>query len=848
MRLLPFIVDVIYATLSLVTIQVMSERFNMYYTDRGGLPSSDHNCLSYTVLDDIIILKDVPFFQHQSIPYCFRPIAEVTNGTENRTNLTTLGNHTKFTVLDFKQLEMMKVHADHLLGWSAPIDLIERYVAYLRDHSHTEYDPHFYNCTSGWFGPMCQYTFNANASFSSIVKRAFEKLSTSSEEISDQSRTCYTHLNCKYVGLNYTCLDWREVCDGKVDCANGGDDERHCFELELNECEENEYRCQNGLCIADEFFRDDKFNPECLDRTDEGVEIYSRLCEFDPSFRCEEHTCKIIGRDRAAFACGNGRCLRGEETCRNSRSNFAHKTDTHSFRNGSCRTAMNCVTKMRYVRDNSTYEEWCRNLNPDAAQRIIERRCAQVFDFPTGFVALGHVRLFYTRNATVPANKHLLPTYICYEQDLCPFLPSTVQLQTSDNRSFTCRYLHELPFERPIQSWLVLVGGVQKYFRRCLSTAMNNTCEQNVTSLFRCPNTTKCISKHRIADGVVDCAGDEDEKYENSCALGDRYRFPCSDPKRCVAPILMGDGVRDCVSQNDEANEVDLEQSAQTSFQNLCNGFTQMRPVLIDGHGETDETNCEHWPCSNGYTRLDGIWNCPNGLDEWLTGPNLTCAPSDHVCLHPISYNLSCLPVNRVNDGQVDCIGGTDERYICRRKHPNRMTIRFLCRNTSDQCEFISDLCNNRSDCPLDDDERFCQSNTQSLCAAAQNGKRSRREDYMCQLDDSKKPAVRYFALYDFPNYPPMAPSAKQLPLQHFDYKLAAAVEATSMFSRLDWPPRWRCNRGLTIRVNDEFRCICPPSLLRRSMRVSKSTCQSHSSIEDRRRDKDHLCSTDHTC
>jgi len=39
------------------------------------------------------------------------------------------------------------------------------------------------------------------------------------------------------------------VCDGKVDSINDDEDEQNCFDLEENECEENEYRCQNGLCI-----------------------------------------------------------------------------------------------------------------------------------------------------------------------------------------------------------------------------------------------------------------------------------------------------------------------------------------------------------------------------------------------------------------------------------------------------------------------------------------------------------------------------------------------------------------------------------------------------------------------
>lgn len=32
------------------------------------------------------------------------------------------------------------------------------------------------------------------------------------------------------------CLDWREICDGKVDCPDGGKDKEQCWQLEINEC------------------------------------------------------------------------------------------------------------------------------------------------------------------------------------------------------------------------------------------------------------------------------------------------------------------------------------------------------------------------------------------------------------------------------------------------------------------------------------------------------------------------------------------------------------------------------------------------------------------------------------
>ncbi|CAF5025957.1 unnamed protein product, partial [Rotaria sp. Silwood1] len=79
--------------------------------------------------------------------------------------------------------------------------------------------------------------------------------------------TCFIHLN-RTRGPAPICLDWREICDGKLDCLDG-EDEENCFELEVNECDENEYRCQNGQYIPKTFFHDNYYNPDCLDRTDE---------------------------------------------------------------------------------------------------------------------------------------------------------------------------------------------------------------------------------------------------------------------------------------------------------------------------------------------------------------------------------------------------------------------------------------------------------------------------------------------------------------------------------------------------------------------------------------------------
>jgi hypothetical protein len=52
------------------------------------------------------------------------------------------------------------------------------------------------------------------------------------------------------------------------------------------------------------------------------------------------------------------------------------------------------------------------------------------------------------------------------------------------------------------------------------------------------------------------------------------------------------------------------------SFPGICDGYTELPPNLIDGRNETDETECDDYPCNNTYTRCDGIWNCLDGADE----------------------------------------------------------------------------------------------------------------------------------------------------------------------------------------------------------------------------------------
>jgi hypothetical protein len=81
-----------------------------------------------------------------------------------------------------------------------------------------------------------------------------------------------------------------------------GLDEDYCETLEFNECENDEYRCANGMCIPDEYWLDGDL--DCMDWTDEiNTLIHSGAsCFSRPSFVCDEHLCPYD-----QWSCGDGR-------------------------------------------------------------------------------------------------------------------------------------------------------------------------------------------------------------------------------------------------------------------------------------------------------------------------------------------------------------------------------------------------------------------------------------------------------------------------------------------------------------------------------------------------------------
>ncbi len=365
--------------------------FNLYHTHHR-LNSIDHDCLHYFTPEVNAA--------YQFIQYCIRsPLDEEW--------FDDMDNNNRYT---FEDLRQKNITSDQLYNWSAPIDLIEYYQNYLETNISTN-NFVFYNCTYPWFGSRCDYSFDESRSdFGEQAQVLFEK--HRHFHLNDLSiPPCYTHLQCDRVGdqgrTPGACLDWREVCDGKVDCIDGAQDEEPCWQLELNECDEKkEFRCHNGLCIPLAFLHDDESNSDCLDRSDELFSMkkntiqlphftysFPTVCSGDPAFRCEDQRCHPSTYRRHMVECGEGSCDTIRSPCLNKRSSkLLDALWLGANLSDDCRLSIVCFTRLNI-------EEFhdARCLYSDSTYvKNIARYCPAIIALPP--VLFGHVRFVYTNN------------------------------------------------------------------------------------------------------------------------------------------------------------------------------------------------------------------------------------------------------------------------------------------------------------------------------------------------------------------------------------------------------------------------------------------------------------------
>ncbi|CAF1325493.1 unnamed protein product, partial [Adineta ricciae] len=751
-------------------------QWHLYYMDQTNNNGLYYDCLYYKVVN--------PANQR----------FEIENETGKVYNEGTKGG--VLSTFTFQELRRLQITTIDLLSWSASIDLVELYDEYLGVSSNVSLRlENFYNCSVPWFGRFCQYTFNISLPLNIIVNKTF----TDKRFTNNSAITCYLHLDCDR-GPAPACLDWREICDRKVDCLGNDADEMNCFELEINECKENEYRCHNGMCIPEEFLNEGYYYSDCIDGTDENILLAPKpaKCSRDPGFWCEESTRRMNPQN---FVCGDGgiaddTIFQYAVTCENGRSTII-KRSLYSYVENS-ELSYSCWFLLLCGIQSSLYIEvtfinhltprcnaLCANDRGESCNISMVDECHTEFViFPQRPILHGHVSLLYLTNQTIffdHGDTNIFPDYVCYDVRKCPFLPSNSILNINGT---TCQSTQELN--------LYTFTDIIDLFQSCLIVIENeHEINYNRSTLFQCPGTAKYISTHRVFDGVPDCYKGADEKDVDACQWNHKHRFKCPKEQKCISFILFQNNKKDCHEGEDET----LGVSQSITFQNLCNGYVHLQPRMLDGFIETDETHCDDWPCNNLYTRCDGAWHCPNGIDELNCLPS-TCPLDTHECISPITKKLICLPYHRAGNGIVDCLGSTDEREYCRLQNPERFQRRYRCWNDT-LCITLIELClDGRGECLIEENLECSSDMTRVLGRLNEDA-------------TLKFPAYKYFMLDR------LRTNLSSLPTKKNDsIPLTTDQENIALNKKFTIKRTETCHRGILIYIGISLKihCLCPPS------------------------------------
>lgn len=693
-------------------------------------------------------------------------------------------------VLTFAQLAKDKINTKQLYDWSAPMDLIEDYQIYLNQLILSFENTTFYNCTLPYFGSKCQYFLKAYDTSYSFVDEMIE--SYYQLNLYDPSLlTCYKHLQCNR-GPSPACLDWTEICDGKIDCFDGGLDEENCFLFHL--CESNEYRCRDGPCIPIESYKEKQYEIsfDCIDTSDEDDSIRdSRLSPIspivEPTFAYEDISCRrhIIGSYWNTYFV--------ESSCISQRLHLLSKaifSMKPKLLSDECWTALECLLDIpltnsaicRFFRLNNFYEN------------IFRENCPNYIYMPSVPIYSGNAYLVFDKNDfRDPYSRLPIVKYICYDEQQIHILEnSDIERILLNNQS--CLFLKGILRGSDVYDQDLLAVYIYALRKKVLlnSIIFDNQLKINDSSMiYQCQNTTTLISKHRLKDSFQDCLYGDDE---NEFVLNETYvKKIKSHPYNLI------------------------ESKEKTLFQSICDGEFDYQRVYIGNLLVSDETNCENWPIIHIYNRCDGYWHLDDGSDEInceLLPRLINCSHNQYICVSRQTNQLICLPIEKTNDGIIDCLGAIDEADKCRKQSFFRYRYTVFCDSNDEGICAPSDF--------------ICGRNTQSISTMYAEGckefsripsKRSVRTiDNYNSIDCSN--VTKFFCeQYSHEKFDTTAYFILDQQVSLPDTQIQKIYVQNKITQETKQSYQQRCHRGLDVDVYlDKTKnittnvCLCPPS------------------------------------
>jgi hypothetical protein len=433
-----------------------------------------------------------------------------------------------------------------------------------------------------------------------------------------------------------------------------GIDEERCEELEYNECEPDEYRCQDGSCIPEAYWLDGQY--DCSDRSDEqlsGVHSYfsseTKSCPITSSrFLCDEGTASY-----EYFACGDGEFAEESEKgiyhCYNYRFNmffcelFFNSWDRlpkWTLEDGHC-------TQKSHVRKNLTDMDElekcvvylkCKltaNTTADCADVIshFDFLCInKTINYPSRPIFQPYVQTVYQVSKL---NSSLTPTYVLINGSIkcggyhTRFSPHMKFLTWSDFVKY-----------HPSETFFCNTSQETDGF----SPQINEYCWNGTKQSFLCQKSLHCISKHRLRNGIRDCKFGEDEDDSQICYMTKPHRFKCSGkPSLCLVVSKIGDSYIDCNEGDDEY----IAQFKWRLFDRKCSAPSSDECHVLKAyiHSPVLVMLIKNIKVLLFRQYCDTLWQLPRGFDESLCN-EWKCSRDQYQCLsgHCISEHLVSNP------------------------------------------------------------------------------------------------------------------------------------------------------------------------------------------------------------
>ena len=605
----------------------------------------------------------------QSLDYCRRP-TEPTNLT--RQIATEECEQNDGHLHRFTELRSKNITASTLVQrWRSTLEQLEEYSLFLKDPS--EQDGSLCQCLqSGSFGKNCEYKLSRGETCEETLEWQLDMRQKNSEQVQIYGDViCYETLQCDS-GL--LCLDWREICDGIQHCLEGRDEE-NCDLLEMNRCdEEEEYRCENGMCIPEEFFLDGQF--DCLDWSDEMALKESLEC-FGGSVKteCDDHLCPPN-----QWSCGDGQCIADrlwfqrfttDTTCASGRDQY-YMCETHLRYNQWTMSNGRCLRGDRYdslIVTNRSVEEECSYLLKCGLSRNVEKNCLCHRDSDCVERML---RVCSSSSIVYPRGAVVTPlTFFLFDlrRDWSTDRPDWILI----NGTVRCRGVLVNVREKIIpydMNWNARQLIDQHFCRPFLSIVPSSSmvlgsreCHNKNDSSDVCEEWNPCLSRTRLNDGLWNCLNERDEdvqsemEMEKTCEGVRRHRFHCSrEEPSCFNVIRLGNRYPECRNGFDElifgvgrmisslqchnqrqdecsllrkyirqsATGNDIQQRSHIPFRFYCDTFEDLQTREDENLLECqrwwicpeDRFRCSTGQCVGQIWLNDFEWDCPDASDE----------------------------------------------------------------------------------------------------------------------------------------------------------------------------------------------------------------------------------------